>query len=707
MDSLRPEVASVFRTVITGDREQIRQAIYNFMGPGGRYYLFQEKDSDGRNLLHYACMYNTDEVAIWMLSLRDADQGGKGIPYLSDKFGATAAMYAASTGKVKFVQELIKFCVDVKCVDIRGMSIIDYCLGSVETFPSQSGSAWDNKKDKIDQIKEVVNILINKGVKSTRLEGTGMSPEQYIDKYWFFGDVYNPINIRKEILESVTKSGKPIEVFGGQTHLCVAVCFMQNYKLDNNQRIEKFVKMFISRSLNINETDERGMTALHHLCYYKYDFEPYGLREVFVAKLLDLGADPNIKDIRGYTPLMCALEKGFALKYDPLGPRSENEKGIGKLLKANEETYLELNLNTQSAEMQVMFSKQSEGLAHNLKTQEASFKQEIKTINEKFTEEIALLKSLKYSLETEIISLKASKDAIESKYVILEENLRQQNQDADKLKSIIVTLQATNSELHQKLEEKCQEMVKLKSNIEDLYKVNSELKQKQDDGTKIIDDLKIEITALQVLDNTHNEMQHKIEEQLKDINDLKLQVEELEKEIKEYTTISSLLLGNVSLADVCRHLQAAVEVICLPDASLEDLEATISKDNQKYKNIYLVTGGVCDGNDVQNLIAQYREIINAAKNKSKELIVSSILPTLENKEVNAKVELVNKSLQDICQDTGCEFVNNDSTFKYRDGTVNEACFDEEGENLSEFGIKRLLKNLRLFTAKKTQLVTNI
>ena len=196
-------------------------------------------------------------------------------------------------------------------------------------------------------------------------------------------------------------------------------------------------------------------------------------------------------------------------------------------------------------------------------------------------------------------------------------------------------------------------------------------------------------------------MKHKIEEQVNEIAELKLKVETLEKEMKENTTTSSLLLSNVNLADVCRHLDTDVEVTCLPDARLVDLQAAISKDNKKYKHVDLVTGHPCDENDVQDLIAQYRELINAAKKKSKELIVSSILPTLDDRKVNAKLELVNKSLIVLCLETGCEFVNNDSTFKYRDGNSIEACFDEEGENLSEFGIKRLLKNLRLFTPKKT------
>ena len=158
---------------------------------------------------------------------------------------------------------------------------------------------------------------------------------------------------------------------------------------------------------------------------------------------------------------------------------------------------------------------------------------------------------------------------------------------------------------------------------------------------------------------------------------------------------------------MCRHLEADVEVTCLPVVSLEDLQAAISKDNQKYKNIYLVTGYKCPGTDTEILKHQFQEIIDSARIKCTKITVASILPTLEDEEVNVKIKEINKALKAICNETGCEFVDNDLTFKYGDGTVIEACFDEEGELFSDFGIKRLLKNLGIFSAKRKTKATNI
>ena len=140
---------------------------------------------------------------------------------------------------------------------------------------------------------------------------------------------------------------------GGLMHVCIQDCFAMESKL--NTAIEKFEKTVAECTLNVNEGDENGMTALHHLCFYEYAREPYGLRDSLVAKLLELGANPNIKDIRGYTPLMCAIEKGYVVTHDPNDPRNITEKGIGKLLKVNHPNQSQKMLEKHRAKRRIAF----------------------------------------------------------------------------------------------------------------------------------------------------------------------------------------------------------------------------------------------------------------------------------------------------------------------------------------------------------------
>ena len=125
---------------------------------------------------------------------------------------------------------------------------------------------------------------------------------------------------------------QPVNVIGGYMHLCVRECFTDGAMKSFKQKMEKFEETVDKAKLNVNEVDDNGMTALHHLCYYQFDSEPYGLRDGLMAKLLDLGADPNIEDLSGFTALMCAVDAGFVRDADLNDHRYDT--GIGRLLRS-------------------------------------------------------------------------------------------------------------------------------------------------------------------------------------------------------------------------------------------------------------------------------------------------------------------------------------------------------------------------------------
>ena len=115
-------------------------------------------------------------------------------------------------------------------------------------------------------------------------------------------------------------------------HLCVREYFTNGAMKSFKQKMEKFEETVDKAKLNVNEEDDNGMTALHHLCYYQFELEPYGLRDGLVAKLLDLGADPNIEDLSRFTALMCAVDAGFVRDADLNDHRYDT--GIGRLLRS-------------------------------------------------------------------------------------------------------------------------------------------------------------------------------------------------------------------------------------------------------------------------------------------------------------------------------------------------------------------------------------
>ena len=342
MDSMEPEVAAIFRTVASCDRDKIDEAIENYKDPHGtyeRHWLFQKKDGDGRNLLHYACMYNTDEVATWMLSLTafDGTTYYRPIPKMSDKFGATAVMYAARSGMVTFVNEWIKMGNDIMSVDHQDRNILHYCCGAGEAIPELPGAKETPYNVQLNGIRLVVDVLVDNGINISAVDKMHQTPVQYYIENTFrkclllhASDAYKAKKIWRRLFETLDRfqTGcthqnhefeiKTQEIYGGLIHTSVALCFLQSCTTMNNaQTIKQFEERVISGKLYVNETDDNGMTALHHLCYFEYNCEHYGLREALVSKLLEMGADPYIRDIRGYTPLMCATEKGHVVTSDP------------------------------------------------------------------------------------------------------------------------------------------------------------------------------------------------------------------------------------------------------------------------------------------------------------------------------------------------------------------------------------------------------
>ena len=393
--------------------------------------LFSETNSDGLNVLHIVCLYNTDDVATWMLSLSDEEKNP--IPRISDKYGATAVMYAARSGMVTFVKEWIKQGCDIMSVDKHGRNILHYCCGA--GAPGLYSSLSDLTNNKNYRRKALAHLFMDKGINYSCVDKKGILPIQYsvnlkFDKFLDVFDTNNILKGWKYIYERVLLGTKPFEACGGLMHMAVAECFIGNFTNSNREKISKLEKRIAHLNLSLNETDDKEMTVLHHLCYFRFDSEPYGLREGLVARLLELGADPNMKDIRGYTPLMCAIEKGYAIKYDPFDPRSENEKGIGKMLKVH--TDISVGLNTET---QISLLKQIEHIEQKMMAQEDAFRKEIEKINADHSERETSIRSSNDDLRKEICSLKESRDAQENAYSVLQENLNKHTQKSNKMNS--------------------------------------------------------------------------------------------------------------------------------------------------------------------------------------------------------------------------------------------------------------------------------
>ena len=368
----------VFHLVYGGDKDQVAEAIENYRKPGfgqtdsnlkhldaiDNYHKLgfgqlasKRKHLDAlfnlvstqkeHSLLHLACLYNTEEVASYLLSLWNQWKCKR------DEYGATAVMYAARAGMAGFVKEWIKRGYDVTSTDKKDRNILHYFWAPDSIFYDILD--LERKPCNHEIMEELFYLILQKGIdifqvvsQARDLVRCAIESKYFTIAVHILADksrartlwdkrLYRTIALLSQykIYHRVKLDTKPLPVLGDYIHLCLWECFHQDSTIKKRREIiESFETTIRSARLNVNEPDDNGRTALHHLCYYQFDTEPYGLREGLVAKLLELGADPNLTDIRGCTPLMCAVDRGYVDAEDLND--NQHETGIAKLLKTNQ-----------------------------------------------------------------------------------------------------------------------------------------------------------------------------------------------------------------------------------------------------------------------------------------------------------------------------------------------------------------------------------
>ncbi|CAH1780386.1 unnamed protein product [Owenia fusiformis] len=165
----------------------------------------------------------------------------------------------------------------------------------------------------------------------------------------------------------------------------------------------------------------------------------------------------------------------------------------------------------------------------------------------------------------------------------------------------------------------------------------------------------------------------------------------------------SLLIGSSIVRDVDETRLLDTEVISISGGKIADANRTIAEKSGSYKSIILQVGSndcaKCE--DLDKIAEDYKMLVKGAKQRTNNVIISSITPRTDNDTAQATIDLINAGLVTIAEDENCTFVNNDLDFKLRDGTVNAGYLLPDGLHLSDAGTNRLGVNLKLNTNLKS------
>ena len=132
-------------------------------------------------------------------------------------------------------------------------------------------------------------------------------------------------------------------------------------------------------------------------------------------------------------------------------------------------------------------------------------------------------------------------------------------------------------------------------------------------------------------------------------------------------------------------------------ASVGDITEELEKDTSQYNEVIIVTGGNdCERNcnTTTEISAAVNSLLLKAKKKAPSVKIASVLHRPKKPAMQLKVDHVNEDTRQMCKRMeGCQYIDNDGSFKLADQSPNEAFYVADRVHLNYQGNIKLIKNL--------------
>ena len=168
-------------------------------------------------------------------------------------------------------------------------------------------------------------------------------------------------------------------------------------------------------------------------------------------------------------------------------------------------------------------------------------------------------------------------------------------------------------------------------------------------------------------------------------------------------TDTKLLVGNEVLRDTHAHKTNdgnPVKIRRLSGASFDVIGSMIddaaTEDHLKEITIVAGTHEMTEDVPTEEIQVDFEALLRKAHAVTSEITVSSVLPVITGSEIKlGRLIEVNDRLKSTCGELKVKFVDNDTNFTFRNGTVDFATLNRDGIHLSQSGTGRLMTNLSL------------
>ena len=166
---------------------------------------------------------------------------------------------------------------------------------------------------------------------------------------------------------------------------------------------------------------------------------------------------------------------------------------------------------------------------------------------------------------------------------------------------------------------------------------------------------------------------------------------------------SEILLIGDSMVRGVQSTNENLTVNCLSGASFTHIRKELKKvPRKKYRQIIIVCGTneVSTNRPNERIARECESVLKLAKEKAPTVQLSSIIPRMDEKVENGKIDCLNQLLVPLCSSLDVHFINNDENFKFRNNSIDETLLSADKLHLSIKGVERLIENLCLQTMAK-------
>lgn len=157
----------------------------------------------------------------------------------------------------------------------------------------------------------------------------------------------------------------------------------------------------------------------------------------------------------------------------------------------------------------------------------------------------------------------------------------------------------------------------------------------------------------------------------------------------------TLLIGSSIIRDIKKDsYNIDREPVCIRGGRISDITASLLGIEEEYENIILQVGSndcCSDRFNKDSFKDDYSILIQTAKSKGDNIVISSICPRLDDKF--GHIAEGNEILSRLSSDENCLFVNNDDIFRNSRGVIRTELYNNDGIHLSHTGTVKLAEHL--------------